>query len=87
MSGVAMPSLYGNMIYRSEPLVLTPQYLHNQMVIVSIIPHVYSVEITGRSAVLSENEKKRFAACPAQRYAGEAPSILFTLTTRQATQR
>lgn len=92
MSGVAMPSLYGNMIHRSETIVLTrdnrrlpekhctdvrmrdlrwlarrlyPRRLRNQMIMMAIlmviIPTIsigYIVETEGRSAVLSEKEKK-----------------------------
>ena len=92
MSGVAMPSLYGNMIHRAETIVLTrdnrrlpekhcmdvrmrdlrwlarrlyPRRLRNQMIMMAIlmviIPTIsigYIVETEGRSAVLSEKEKK-----------------------------
>ena len=92
MSGVALPSLYGNMIHRAETIVLTrnnrrlpenhctdvrmrdlrwltrrfyPRRLRNQMIMMAIlmviIPTIsigYIVETEGRSAVLSEKEKK-----------------------------
>ncbi|EFE10092.1 hypothetical protein CIT292_06258 [Citrobacter youngae ATCC 29220] len=65
MSGVAMPSLYTDMIHGPGSAVLTPRRLHHRTIAAPMTSLVYIVEIASRSAVLSENEKKRFAPCPA----------------------